>query len=606
MPSCVAGDVYDSSAPSAPAQQLVVQTLLRHAAGGRRGHRHRRQPRPRADLRGLPAADGRGGHHPGRDVPPTGQGRAWSGSPPAPTARTPRSPSCRSCPSGTRCARRRSSPTPRRRTCAPTTSMVRQVVASLTSGFSGDTVNLVMSHVTCVGGIFGGGERPAQSIFEYSVPATHLPGLGALRRARPPAPAADAARPRPGALQRLAARGGLRRAGQHERRLPGRGRPRHPGPGHRHPGHAPGGGCGPSTARSPSSQAQAGGFGDDYLRVYLREPTRAGLRDDTVAILPNALEVRIDPEFAPQPDQAAQGPARLARRERPASCSPTTAPRGTSATRGSRPCSANCTTRSPPPIAPTCRRRADEEEGTAMRPITLDMHGFASFRDEAHVDFSDADFFALVGPTGSGKSTVIDAMTFALYGSVPRWGRKGMVSLALAPTVARGTVKLVFEVDGQRYVVARELRRVGSTVNQRAASLERLADPRGLAQPGDQTFPMAKDLDGVNEAVENAARPEVRGLHPVRGAAPGPVRRLPARQAQRTAGDPAAAARRGALPADDDEGEPAGQRGRAARRAPTAKNCSATPTPPPRLRRAPAPPRPPWPASANGWRRPCR
>jgi DNA repair protein SbcC/Rad50 len=137
-----------------------------------------------------------------------------------------------------------------------------------------------------------------------------------------------------------------------------------------------------------------------------------------------------------------------------------------------------------------------------MRPVTLDLHGFASFRDEAHVDFSDADFFALVGPTGSGKSTVIDAMTFALYGSVPRWGRKGMVSLALAPTVARGTVKLVFEVDKQRYVVARELRRAGGTVSQRAASLERLADPRGLARPGDQTFPMAKDLEGVNEAVE--------------------------------------------------------------------------------------------------------
>jgi exonuclease SbcC len=137
-----------------------------------------------------------------------------------------------------------------------------------------------------------------------------------------------------------------------------------------------------------------------------------------------------------------------------------------------------------------------------MRPIMLDLHGFASFRDEAHVDFGDADFFALVGPTGSGKSTVIDAMTFALYGSVPRWGRKGMVSLAIAPTVARGTVKLVFEAAGKRYVVARELRRTGGTVSQRAASLERLADPRGLALPGDETFPMAKDLDGVNEAVE--------------------------------------------------------------------------------------------------------
>jgi DNA repair protein SbcC/Rad50 len=137
-----------------------------------------------------------------------------------------------------------------------------------------------------------------------------------------------------------------------------------------------------------------------------------------------------------------------------------------------------------------------------MRPIRLDMHGFASFREEAHVDFGDADFFALVGPTGSGKSTVIDAMTFALYGSVPRWGRKGMVSLALAPTVARGTVKLVFEVDRQRYVVARELRRTGTAVNQRAASLERLADPGGLAAPGDDTFPLAKDLEGVNDAVE--------------------------------------------------------------------------------------------------------
>src|SRR6201985_1149761 len=112
-----------------------------------------------------------------------------------------------------------------------------------------------------------------------------------------------------------------------------------------------------------------------------------------------------------------------------------------------------------------------------MRPIMLDLHGFASFRDEAHVDFGDADFFALVGPTGSGKSTVIDAMTFALYGSVPRWGRKGMVSLALAPTVARGTVKLVFEAAGQRYVVARELRPGGGQGGPRAPRRAARAPP---------------------------------------------------------------------------------------------------------------------------------
>src|SRR6266571_2744363 len=120
-----------------------------------------------------------------------------------------------------------------------------------------------------------------------------------------------------------------------------------------------------------------------------------------------------------------------------------------------------------------------------MRPIVLDMNGFASFREQTRVDFTDADYFALIGPTGSGKSTVIDAMTFALYGSVPRWGRKGMVSLALAPTTARGTVKLVFEADGHRYVVARELRRVGGQVQQRNASLERLLEPDGSGELGE-------------------------------------------------------------------------------------------------------------------------
>src|SRR5258708_33132941 len=135
-----------------------------------------------------------------------------------------------------------------------------------------------------------------------------------------------------------------------------------------------------------------------------------------------------------------------------------------------------------------------------MRPIVLDMNGFASFREPARVDFTDADFFALVGPTGSGKSTVIDAMTFALYGSVPRWGRKGMVSLALAPTMTRGTVKLVFEVDRQRYVVARELRRAGTQVHQRAATLERLVAAPTVAAPGEPTPSTATDLCGGTAA----------------------------------------------------------------------------------------------------------
>ena len=138
-----------------------------------------------------------------------------------------------------------------------------------------------------------------------------------------------------------------------------------------------------------------------------------------------------------------------------------------------------------------------------MRPVLLDMEGFAAFRSATRVDFQGADFFVLVGPTGSGKSTVIDAVTFALYGTVPRWQDRRKVSLALAPTAVRGTVRLVFDVGGARYQVARELRRSGGAnpqVHIKNARLERLLDPTGLGDVGEPTELLAAD-SAVNERV---------------------------------------------------------------------------------------------------------
>jgi DNA repair protein SbcC/Rad50 len=137
-----------------------------------------------------------------------------------------------------------------------------------------------------------------------------------------------------------------------------------------------------------------------------------------------------------------------------------------------------------------------------MRPVLLEMHGFAAFREPATVDFRDAEYFALVGPTGSGKSTVIDAMTFALYGSVPRWDDLKVVKLALAPSVNRGAVRLVFDVGGARYVVARELRRSAKGgVTVRSARLERLDDQTGTGEAGDGTEVLAAE-SAVTKAVE--------------------------------------------------------------------------------------------------------
>ena len=312
----VAGDVYESSAPSAQAQYLVVQTLLRLRQAGAEviviAGNHDHGPtfeayRPLMGVAGITLA--------GAVRPPDKGGvirfRARSDGADVQVAVLPfltQRYAVRAAEIVTQ--------TPSENVRAYD-EMIRQVVASLTSGFSDGTVNLLMSHLTCVGGVFGGGERAAQSIFEYSVPATifpvsaHYVALGHLHRrqslpahcpvhysgspiavdfgeqdntsvvcvieARPSVPARITDIPITSGRRLRTVRGTL-----------------------------------------AELEAQAASFGDDYLRVWLREPTRAGLRDDILAVLPNALEVRIDPAFAgpsrterPETAYAARSPGQL-------------------------------------------------------------------------------------------------------------------------------------------------------------------------------------------------------------------------------------------------------------------------------------------------------
>jgi len=110
-----------------------------------------------------------------------------------------------------------------------------------------------------------------------------------------------------------------------------------------------------------------------------------------------------------------------------------------------------------------------------VRPLRLILDGFGSYRAETEIDFTDVDFFALVGPTGAGKSTVIDALCFALYGTVPRWDNEKEVRNALAPSANACRVSLIFELGGQRYVAVRSLQRdKQGRVTTKAARLERL------------------------------------------------------------------------------------------------------------------------------------
>ncbi|MFG1663779.1 AAA family ATPase [Streptomyces sp. Y7] len=139
-----------------------------------------------------------------------------------------------------------------------------------------------------------------------------------------------------------------------------------------------------------------------------------------------------------------------------------------------------------------------------MRPVRLELNGFAGFRAPTVVDFTDTDYFALVGPTGSGKSTILDALTFALYGSAYRWGRSNAIAYALAPTSNRCTVSLTFDVGSQRYQVAREVRRIGQQIQQKSVSLVQFADPTATVVEADGPQPevLAGEIKELNPTIE--------------------------------------------------------------------------------------------------------
>ncbi len=95
-----------------------------------------------------------------------------------------------------------------------------------------------------------------------------------------------------------------------------------------------------------------------------------------------------------------------------------------------------------------------------MRPLRLELEGFTAFREKTCLDLSQLDLFAVTGPTGAGKSSLIDAICYALYGRVPRVANE--VSACISQGVDRMRVSLEFQAGEERYRVYRETRRKGA------------------------------------------------------------------------------------------------------------------------------------------------
>lgn len=139
-----------------------------------------------------------------------------------------------------------------------------------------------------------------------------------------------------------------------------------------------------------------------------------------------------------------------------------------------------------------------------MRPLNLELKGFSAFRDETEIDFTNIDLLALVGPTGSGKSTIIDGITFALYGAVARYDDNRMVAPVINQTSTEARVRLTFEVGGREYAAVRVVRRSARGATTREARLERgedvlAADARSMSDAVEQLIGL--DADQFNRTV---------------------------------------------------------------------------------------------------------
>lgn len=107
-----------------------------------------------------------------------------------------------------------------------------------------------------------------------------------------------------------------------------------------------------------------------------------------------------------------------------------------------------------------------------MRPIRLELQGFAAFRERTVINFEGLDIVALTGPTGAGKSTIIDGIVFALYGSVARYGNENLVAPIINSLSSEARVRLDFEIGSVSYTAVRIVRRTASGASTKEARLE--------------------------------------------------------------------------------------------------------------------------------------
>lgn len=137
-----------------------------------------------------------------------------------------------------------------------------------------------------------------------------------------------------------------------------------------------------------------------------------------------------------------------------------------------------------------------------MKPLRLQFSGLNSYRETQTVDFvklGSAGLFGIFGPTGSGKSTILDAITLALFGAVDRSPRnvRGIIN----QQEDSAEVSFTFELGGTEYTVQRRYDKNRNDPGSAHAKYARLTagDGKALAATPRETNDKVQSLLGLTQ-----------------------------------------------------------------------------------------------------------
>jgi len=143
-----------------------------------------------------------------------------------------------------------------------------------------------------------------------------------------------------------------------------------------------------------------------------------------------------------------------------------------------------------------------------MRPKLLEIEGLQSFRNKQVINFddvSDTGLFGIFGPTGSGKSTILDAITLALYGKIKRaeGGTQGIINTQCETARVSFTFELLKHGSQTAYIVERTYQKKKNSPASCEAKIARLIEinngtERVLSDKATEVSNKVKELIGLS------------------------------------------------------------------------------------------------------------